>query len=228
LADVRKSKFRTNDRTTQYASLGGNYSSDHNSKEYKISGGYQYRKNHLMLELDLLQHSRYSSTTTTPLTKNRELYDFEASGKVLVGQSDNYLNYYNRSKHDKFSDYYYDITNVGGWGRMFFDGMIEADINIGYNEIKNFDSHIVVNPNIKFSFWITDKLRFTSKAFIFKIKDEYSEELKNRLSYRLNKKISLDIYHNYEKKRFLKTSSGVSNNKNEVERDFIFRVRYSF
>lgn len=227
-ADVRRSKFRTNNNLTKYVALGGNYSSDFNSKEYKLSTGYQYSKNNLMSEFDFLQHTRYTSSSTHSLEKNRELYDFEASVKSLIADSSNYFNFYNRSKYDEFSDYYYDINNVAGWGRLFFDGIIEADINAGYNEIKNFESHIVINPNIKVNLWLTEKIRMSVKALIFKVQDQYSEELKTRFSYRLNRNLSFDIYHNFERKRFLKSTSGGDSTQNQVQRDLIFRVRYNF
>lgn len=227
-ADARKSTFRASSKLSQYVALGGNYSSDYNSKEYKFSGSYQYIKNRFINEMDFLQHTRYASSTTHDMEKNRELYDLEISSKILIAQSDNYFNYYNRSKYDEFSDYYYDITNAVGWGRMFYEGIVEADLNIGYDDIKNFESQIVINPNLKANFWITDKIRFTSKAFIFKVKDNYSEELKNRISYKLTNDLSLELYHNYEKKRFLKSTASVDNTVTQVSRGFVFRIRYDF
>lgn len=228
LADARKSTFRSSRRLSQYVAFGGTYSSDFNSKEYKISSSYQYIFDRYINEIDFLQHTRYAGTTTKEPEKNRELYDVEISSKILIGQSDNYFNYYNRSRYDEFSDYYYDITNAAGWGRMFFDGIIEADINIGYNNIKNFESQIVINPNLKASFWITDKIRFTSKAYIFKVKDSYSEELKTRISYKLNKNLSLELYHNYDKRKFLSSTSKAQTTKTQIGRDFVVRIRYDF
>jgi len=227
-ADARKGSFRNNNKNSQYIALGGNYSSDQNSKEYKISGSYQYLGSRFINEADFLQQTRYTSTSTHSLEKNRDLYDGEISSKILIGNSSNYFNYYNRSKYDEFSDYYYDVTNAVGWGRMFFGGILEADINVGYDEIKNFDSQIVLNPNLKASFWLTDRIKFTTKAFIFQIQDSYSEELKTRLSYKLTDNLSLELYHNYDKKRFFHKTSRVEENKTEVNRDFVVRVRYGF
>ncbi len=227
-ADARKNKFRNSGKSSQYLALGGNYSSDQNSEEYKISGSYQYSGSRFINDLELLQQTRYSSTTTHPLEKNRELYDGELSGKILISNSTNYFNYYNRSKYDEFSDYYYDLTNAVGWGRMFFDGIIEADLNFGYNEIKNFDSQIVINPNLKANFWLTDKLTFSTKAFIFQVQNSYSEELKTRLSYKLTNDLSLEFYHNYDKKRFFRKTSTIKETKTEVNRVFVARVIYNF
>ncbi len=227
-ADARKSTFRNSQKSSQYSAIGGNYSSDQNSEEYKISGSYQYTGSRFINELDLLHYTRYSSTTTHPLEKNRELYDGEISSKILIGNSNNYFNYYNRSKYDEFSDYYYDLTNAVGWGRMFFDGIVEADVNIGYDEIKNFDSQVVLNPNLKATFWLTDKIKFTSKAFIFKVQDSYSEELKTRLSYKMTDDLSLELYHNYDKKRFFHKTAKIEETKTEVRRDLVVRIRYDF
>lgn len=227
-ADARKDKFRNSQKSSEYLAFGGNYSSDQNSKEYKISGSYQYSGDRFINEVDLLHNTRYTSTSSHPLEKNLELYDGEISSKILISNSNNYFNYYNRSKYDKFSNYYYDITNAVGWGRMFFGGILEADINLGYDEIKNFDSQIVLNPNLKASFWLTDKIKFTSKAFIFQVQDSYSEELKTRLSYKLTNDLSLEIYHNYDKKRFFHKTSKVDETKTQVRRDLVVRVRYEF
>ena len=227
-ADARKTTFRNSQKSSQYLAIGGNYSSDQNSEEYKISGSYQYTGSRFINELDFLRDTRYSSTTKHPLGKNRELYDGEISSKILIGNSNNYFNYYNRSKYDEFSDYYYDLTNAVGWGRMFFDGIVEADVNIGYDEIKNFDSQVVLNPNLKATFWLTDKIKFTSKAFIFQVQDSYSEELKTRLSYKMTDDLSLELYHNYDKKRFFRKTTNIEETKTEVSRDLVVRIRYDF
>lgn len=227
-ADARRSRFRNGEKSSQYLALGGNYSSDQNSKEYRISGSYQYAGSRFINEIDALHQTRYSSTSTNPLEKNRELYDGEISSKILISNSSNYFNYYNRSKYDAFSDYYYDITNAVGWGRMFFGGILEADVNIGYDEIKNFDSQIILNPNLKATFWLTDRLKFTTKAFIFQVQNSYSEELKTRLSYKMTEDLSLELYHNYDKKRFFHKTTRIEETRTEVNRDFVIRVRYDF
>ncbi|MFT6106360.1 MAG: hypothetical protein ACJA0S_000403 [Rickettsiales bacterium] len=226
-ADARKSRFK-NSKKSQYLALGGNYSSDQNSKEYRISGSYQYSGEKFIHEIDLLQQSRYAGTSGKSLTKNRDLYDMEVSSKILIAKSTNYFNYYNRSRYDEFSNYYYDTTNAAGWGRMFFDGIIEADINIGYNETKNFDSQIIINPNLKANLWLTERLRLNVKAFLFKIRNSYSEELKTRLSYKMTKNLWLELHHNYDKRRFFKTTSATEQIITEVDRDIVFRIRYNF
>jgi hypothetical protein len=223
-ADARKDRFRSKEKASQYVALGGRYSSDYNSKEYKISGAYEYTGSRFIHELDFLSETQYSSTTTTPPEKDQELYDLELSSKILIWKSNNYFNYYNRSKYDDLSDYYYDVTNAVGWGRMFFGGMFEADINVGYNEIKNFDSQIILNPNLRANFDITDKIRFTTKAYLFKVKGDYYEELKSRIAYKMTRELSLELYHNYRKKRFFDDNA----NSTEVQRNLIFRVKYNF
>jgi hypothetical protein len=227
-ADARKSNFRSKQKIFQRITLGGIYSSDYNSKQYKLSGAYKYSGSRFVNDLEFLHNTTYTSTAFHPLEKNKNLFDLELSSKILISNSSNYFNYYNRSKYDELSSYYYDLTNEIGWGRMFFDGIIEADINIGYNEIKNFESQIVINPNLKASFWLTDKIKMSTKAFIFKIKDSYSEELKSSISYQFNKSLSLQVYHKYEKKRFFDQKSKDSKTKNQVNRDLILRLRYSF
>ena len=225
-ADARKTKFRYRHKPFQYVALGGSYVSDHNSQQYKISGSYEHSGSRFINEIDLFHSTRKTSTISHPLEKNLDLYDGELSSKILISKSNNYFNYYNRSKYDEFSSYYYDITNATGWGRMFFGGVLEADINLGYNEIKNFESQVVVNPNLKASFWLTDKIKFTTKAFIFRVQDSHYEELKSRISYKIDRNLSLEFYHNYQKKRFFYKTSKIEKTKTEVGRDLVFRIRY--
>jgi len=227
-ADARQNKFRNEQKPSQYFALGGFYSSDYNSRQYKLSSSYQYIDNRFINDLDFLHNTTYASTADNPLKKNKDLYDVELSSKILISNSNNYFNYYNRSKYDQFSNYYYDLTNAIGWGRMFFDGIIEADMNIGYNEIKNFQSQIVINPNLKASFWLTDEIRISTKAFIFKVQDRYSEELKTSISYQINSNLSLQLYHNYEKKVFFYKTATTSTTKNQIGRDMVLRLRYDF
>lgn len=227
--DARIAKFRSSETPSQYIAIGGNYSSDYNSKKYKISAGYNYKSDQFINEIDFMNQVDYvENSSQKVLVKNEELYDGEISSKVLIGRSNNYFNYYNRSKYDAFSDYYYDITNSIGWGRIMFDGLLEADINIGYNEIKNFDSQIVLNPNLKFSFDITDRIKFTTKAYIFQVQNSYYEELKSRISYRLTNHLFFELYHNYDKKRFFHQTSKIEETKTEISRDFVARIRYEF
>jgi hypothetical protein len=228
-ADARIAKFRLGKKPYQYIAAGGLYTSDYNSKEYKTSLGYQYKGERFINEIDFLHHSRYvENSTLGAVVKNRELYDGELSSKVLIGKSTNYFNYYNRSKYDKLSEYYYDYTNSVGWGRILFDGLLEADINIGYNEIKNFESQIVLNPNLKFSLDLTSRIKLIVKAYLFQVEDSYYEELKTRISYKLTDDLSLELYHNYDKKRYFYENTKVEENRTEVRRDFVFRIRYDF
>ena len=225
-ADARKSKFFDRQKASEYISLGGMYSSDKNSKEYRVSGTYEYIDNHFIHQIDLLSQTRYSRSYNNGLIKNRELYDGEISNKILIGQSSNYFNYYNRSKYDKLSNYYHDLTNAIGWGRIFFGGVLEADVNVGYNEIKNFESQIIINPNLKATFWLTDKVKFTTKAYLFRVRNGYYEELKSRISYKINNDLSLELHHNFDQKSFFYKDSRTS--RDEINRDLIFRIKYNF
>lgn len=228
-ADARISRFRNSFNSQQYIALGGVYYSDYNSKEYKISASHQYKNNRFISEIDFLHNVNYvENTRTGHLMKNEELYDGELSAKILIGKSNNYFNYYNRSKYDQFSDYYYDFTNSFGWGRILLNGLLEADINIGYNEIKNFDSQIVLNPNLKASFDLTDRIRLIAKAYIFKVKNDYSEELKTRISYKIAENMALELYHSYEKKRFFHSTISVQENLTRTTRNLAIRIRYDF
>jgi hypothetical protein len=229
--DVRNQSFTKSDRVKQFIAAGGNYQSDQNSKRRDIALAYRYKSKEFVHEFEFLNRSEYTDISQKGagkknLVQTEDLYDAELSSKIMIGSSNNYLNYYNRSKYDEYSDYYYDLTNVAGVGRRFKDGKIEADINVGYNDVKNYNSEMVINPTVRIKLDITKDLVFISKGYLFQRENSYTEQLKSRLSYRMrDERIFLELINNYEKNRYSASSGALTNN---INRSIIFRIRYDF
>lgn len=231
-ADARKSSFKNSfsdsKKARQFMVLGGTYSVDQNSKQYKISSSYQYQNNRYISEADFLYDLEYGQTVTRPMHKKQQLYDLELSTKIMIADSSNYFNYYNRSKYDPLSDYYYDLTNAVCWGRMFFDGFLEADFNIGYDEIRNYTSQIIFNPTLKANFNVTDNIKLSIKAYIFQVHYDYYNSIKGRLIYRITNNVSFEIFANYERKRYFHNTMYVQKLTTDTQKNLIARIRYEF
>ena len=227
-SDSRKEALRRGNRSRQFISFGGNYKSDFNSKQYDITLDYQYKNHQSIYEIDLRNRATYSETTKIQMHKTEELYDGEISSKQLIGNSNNYINFYNRSKHDKFSAYSYDIRTSLGLGRMLFDGKMEADINIGWNDIKNGNSEIIINPTLRVNFDITENIKFIQKGYLIKGETTQDDQLKTQISYRLNDQTRIELYHNYDKSRYLYTASKIKEKRIEISRSYVLRIKYDF
>jgi hypothetical protein len=233
LADVRLENFTKSSIARQYIALGGNYKSDENSKDYDISAGYKYRSDKFIHEFEFLNQVDYaevtkrvdSKTSVKVMTKKKELYDAELSSKMLIANSNNYFNFYNRSKYDELSTYYYDVTTVLGLGRILSENF-EADLNIGHNDVKNFNSEMVVNPTLRAKFDLTDKITFITRGYIFQRENTYDEQLRSRLAFRMDNKISLEFIHSYEKNRDYDEKTRSTANK--IERSVAVRIKYDF
>ncbi|MDA0902147.1 MAG: DUF481 domain-containing protein [Proteobacteria bacterium] len=225
-ADVRQQSFYKTYKPRQYISFGADHKSDENSKEHEVSLGYRYKSNKYIHEIDLEYETIWASTTRKPTRKTRERYEAELSSKMMLGQSKNYLSLFHHSEYDQFSKKYYDTTSVAGLGRMFFDGKVEADFNIGWNHARNATSEMVINPTLRVTFPISKQLKFSSRGFIFKREQDYDEKLDSRLTFRFTPKLSLDFIHKYKKDRFFHTKT--NSNKVQVDRTYSIRIRYNF
>lgn len=227
-ADSRKESLRRGNRGRQFISFGGNYKSDYNSKQYDLSGNYQYKNHRSIYEIDLRNRVTYSETTKIDMSKTEELYDGEISSKQLIASTNNYLNFYNRSKQDKFSSYYYDFRTSLGLGRMMLDGKMEADINIGWNDIKNGNSEIIINPTLRVNFDIAENIKFVQKGYLIKGETTQDEQLKTQISYRLNDQTRIELFHNYDKSRYTYITTKIREKRTEISRSYVLRIKYDF
>lgn len=236
--DTRLEKFYKRARTTRYATFGGQYHSDQNSKDYKLMTSFKQKSANTIYAAEFLHKVNYEqrSTATTPV-KVQELYDLELSSKRRIADSDYYFNFYHRTKYDEYEQYnkyYYDIVTAGGLGRTYLNSAVEFDVNIGPNEVKNFHSHLVVNPNLQANIRLTDRLSLISRGSIFYKRFEstgarftYNQEFRNRLSFRISRTLAIEFYHSYEQNRYI-SDSKKDRSVNNTNRTALLRLKYVF
>jgi hypothetical protein len=228
-ADLNKNSFYSSKKVKKYFSLGGGYKSDYNSREFEILSGYKYKSNKLIHEVDFLHEVKESSTTKKEIRKTEELYDFEGSTRALIGQSAYYANIYNRIQYDELSKFYYDVSSAAGLGRLFYKGKFESSINLGYNDVKNFNSEVIILGIIKGYFTISDNIKLSTRGSLTRAEKEYDEEIKNVLSFKIQRNLSFELIHRYEKNRYTKTSKKLGTYRvNRVKREAYARFKYNF
>lgn len=233
-SDVRKDRFSKRADVRQFIAFGGNYQSDQNSREYEISAKYEYKSDRFMNEFNFLRNVTKAETKTIPMRKTKDLYDSELSGKVLISSSDYYFSYYNRSKYDDFSIYGHDVVTTAGFGKLFLNQKVELGLNLGWNDVKYYDSDIVINPTLQLNLDLTDRIRLVTRGFIYKrgvnfdgIKN-YSEQLRSSLSFKLDKNLYFEMVHYYDKNRYVNKTSKYSYKVTDVNRTYLARIKYEF
>jgi hypothetical protein len=148
---------------------------------------------------------------------------------MMIGQSANYLNLYNRIQYDEFSSYYHDISSAAGLGRLFFGGNLESSINLGYNDVKNFDSSVIVIGVLSYRFKITDNIQLSARGLLEKSDHSYDEEIKNILSFKLKENLFFELIHKYEKDRDVNSTKKLGSYRvNRVSREGYARFKYNF
>ncbi len=222
----RNDRFYKNGNVRQYVNFSGEYESDENSKQYVLSAGHFYRSAKLINEVDFLKQTDYTQKAANKyeLRRSGDLYDFQISSKAVVADTQNYLVFYNRSKYDQLSTYYYDITTAAGAGRMFFNDRLEIDVAIGHSDVKNYDQKTTIIPSFRAEFDITEKLHFIQRGYMFFSNEADDYQSKTRLQYLISKSLYLQVTHDFDKRRY-------SNEKkheaiNQVHRRIIFGFRY--
>lgn len=222
----RNDRFYKNGNIRQYVNFGGEYESDENSKQYVLSAGHFYRSSRLINEIDFLKQTDYAQKATNKyeLRRSSDLYDFQISSKAVILDTQNYLVFYNRSKYDQLSTYYYDITTAAGIGRMFFKDRLEVDIGIGHSDVKNYDQKVTIIPSFRTEFDITEKLHFIQRGYMFFSDEVCDYQSKTRLQYLISKSLYLQVTHDYDKRRYSNEKKHEVVNQNH--RRILFGFRY--
>jgi len=223
---ARNDRFYKNNTVRQYINLSGEYESDENSKQYVLSAGHFYRSAKLINEVDFLRQTDYTQKAANKyeLKRSGDLYDFQISTKAIVADTQNYLVFYNRSKYDQLSTYYYDITTSAGIGRMFFNDKLEIDIGIGHSDVKNYDQKTTIIPSFRAEFDITEKLHFIQRGYAFFSNEVDDYQSRTRLQYLISKSLYLQVTHDFDRRRYSNEKKRLA--INEVHRRIIFGFRY--
>lgn len=206
VATEKSRKFSKSPIARSSISLSGSYTSDQDSKEYQLQSRYFYQSDKQMHQIDFLHEVRYANAGSTPsklyLVKKSDLYDAEISSKFILGQSKNYAALYSRSTYDELSKYYFDLRNAVGLGRMFFGDKLEFDTSIGYHDVKAYGNEVFFVPSIRLNMKLSEKTTLIHRGYMFLDHEGFDNEFKTSLRYRLNEKLSFEVNHTYDQRRY--------------------------
>jgi hypothetical protein len=206
LVSPRSKKFYKSNSSRKYLSFGGNHTSDYNSKSYELNSRYLYQSQNFIHEINFQNENKYSDSGSGAnkkyQIKTSELYDFSIASKARIKSSQNYAVFFHRTIYDDLSKYYYDLHTALGLGRMFFKERVELDLSFGYQDVKTYGNKVDFIPSIRTNFKITQNLTLIQRGYLFIDHQSADNQLKNSLVYRLNEKMSLELRHNFEQRRY--------------------------
>ncbi len=215
----RAKKLYRSNSARQYLSLGGAYTSDYNSKYSQFNAKYFYQSQNFINEANFRNENRYSDsgsgTNRHYNVKTSELYDASFSSKMRIKDGKNYAVAFHRTMYEDLSNYYRDMHTALGLGRMFFDDKIELDLSMGYHDIKAYGNEIDFISSIRTNFKITPKLTLIQRGYWFLDHESTDNELKTSLVYRIKERLSLELRHSFEQRRF---ENNKNNNTNQITR----------
>ena len=215
IVTARSKNFYKGNKNRKYLTLGGKYSSDYNSKENEFNTRYLYQSYRFINELDFENESKYAdsgSGTDRKTVKKSEFYDLSLSSKARIKNGNNYVILFHRTMYDDLSKYYYDLHTAAGLGKMFFNEGFHLDLSVGYHDVKNFGHNINFIPSFRTKFNISKNLRFTQRGYWFLDHESMDNGIRSRLSYRINKQVSLELRHNFEQRRYENDGDNASEN----------------
>lgn len=203
----RSKRFYNKNRTRQYLAFGGVYSSDYNSKDFDFTTRYLFQNSRLINEINFINENQYADRgggqNKEYRVKKSERYDLVLSSKFkLKKDSKYYATAFHRTIYDDMSIYYYDLHSAAGLGKSFLNEKCEFDISIGYHETKNTGHKINFIPSIRTNFKLSKNLKLIQRGYWFLDHESVDNGLKTRLVYRLNKKLSIELRHNFEQRRY--------------------------
>ncbi len=210
----RSKRFYKSNSARQYVAFGGGYASDQNSKDYNLNSRYLYQSNKFINEASFLHESKYAnlSSANSQLVKKSELYDLSLSNKTRIFETRNYGVLYHRTIYDDLSKYYYDLRSAVGVGRMFFNEKVEFDIGAGYLDSKTYGYKTSLVTSMRVNLKISDRITLSQRGYVFTDQETLDNELKTSLVYRLGSKISFEIRHIFEQRRYEDNSKRIQNN----------------
>ena len=211
----RSKKLYRSNSVRQYLALGGIYSSDYNSKYSQFNAKYFYQSQNLINEANFRNENKYSDSGSASNrrynVKTSELYDASFSSKMRIKDGQNYGVFFHRTMYDDLSKYYRDTRTALGLGRMFFNDKIELDFSLGHHDVTNYGNEIDFITSIRTNFKLTPKLTLIQRGYWFFDHESTDNELKTSLVYRLKEKLSLELRHTFEQRRFENNNNATTN-----------------
>lgn len=237
MADVRDDALYKTPRVRQFIALGGYYKSNNAGKDRESSFVYGYKSDKHIFEIEGLNEVWWRQTSSKGWHKSRELYDVEASAKTLIKDTKNYLLLYHRTKYDDLSTYYYDISSAVGLGRRFFNEKLDLDVSLGYGDVKVSGYRYTLNVGSRFEHNINKKWRFRQKLSFYSDLNALNEtigsqqlitdnfDVESAIIYRIEKNLSIEFFHSYEKDTYRKTTSKVLRTLTQSDRRYTIRLK---
>jgi len=202
----RAKKFFKGNRAKQYISLTGNYSSNNSSRTYQASCRYLYQNWRFINELNFDHEVKYADRGSGKKklydVKYSELYDSTFSSKIRLFSTKFYAIFYHRLIYDDMSSFYYDHRTAGGVGYIFFNDKLEVDFSTASRVVKDITpkTDYILSWRLNHKFF--DNFTINQRSYFFIDKNSLDVEFKTSLIYRLNQKLSFEIRHNFEKRRY--------------------------
>lgn len=212
----RSKRFYKASRARQYLSLGGSYMSDYNSRSYQLNSRYLYQSENFINEINFEHQSEYgdsgSGTNKKYDIKKKELYDLALSTKGRINKGSNYFVGYHRTIYDDLSKYGYDTRTAFGVGHMFFKEKLELDLSAGRRDLKDAKAKIDFIISWRANVKITENITFIQRAYWFLDNKSLDNQFKTSLVYRLSERLSFELRHNFERRRYEENNQDSVNN----------------
>ena len=202
----RSKKFYKGSRAKQYLSLTGNYSSDNNSRNYQANSRYLYQSTNFIHELNFDHEVKYADVGSGKKKqydiKISELYDITFASKARILTSNFYGVFYHRTIYDDMSSFYYDNRTASGFGYVFFKDKFEIDLSASNHVMKELGSEIDYILSTRLNYKFLENFTLNQRSYFFIDRYSLDNEFKTSLIYRLNQKLSFEIRHNFENRRY--------------------------
>ncbi|MBM3579207.1 MAG: DUF481 domain-containing protein [Alphaproteobacteria bacterium] len=213
---TRAKRFYKSSRARQYLSLGGNYASDYNSRSYQLNSRYLYQDNDFIHEFNFEHQTDYKDKSKQYDVKTSDLYNLSLASKARIHDSQNYGVIYHRTIHDNFAVYPNDMRTALGIGHIFLRERLEWDVSMSYHDVQNYGSEVDFITSWRANFKLSDNLTFIQRAYWFFDHNSVDNDFRSSLVYRIGEKLSFEIRHNFEQRRY--TEDGKTTGKNLVSR----------
>ena len=206
IVSPRTKKFYKGSRAKQYLSLTGNYSSDNNSRNYQANSRYLYQSPNFIHELNFNHEVNYADVGSGKKkrydVKTSELYDATLASKARILSSNFYGVFYHRTIYDDMSSFYYDNRTATGFGYIFFKDKLEVDFNTSNHVMKELGSETDYIISTRLNYKFLENFTLNQRSYFFIDRYSLDNEFKTSLMYRLNQKLSFEIRHNFEQRRY--------------------------
>jgi len=202
----RSKKFYKSNRAKQYLSLTGGYASDSSSNSQTLDSRYLFQSYRFIHELnfdyEMDQKNVGSGKKKRFNVKTAQAFDFSMANKIRLFSSQFYNVLYHRLLYDELSSYYYDHRTAGGLGYIFFKDKWELDASVSNYVIKDMPSRVDFIVSSRLNYKLFDNLTLNQRSYLFLDKMSVDYEFRTSLIYRLNQKMSFEVRHNFEKRRY--------------------------